>query len=203
MLGGIVRGRSTVLRVPTEDDLGAIAALMADMRVRRASPVWHEPASADTWKERYGEVAKDPNAVLWAVAVPTSPDDETGELVGMARVSFGWNVPLSDGVELSHFILHPDRWRRGLGWDAALTLHRYVFDYLHLRRSEVALRADNAAARRIAERLGYVEYGRGHAVTWRDGGYVDEVRLRMDVDDWDARWSGEREYAPLPPEAAR
>lgn len=198
-----MRGRRTLLRVPVPEDLAAISALMADLRVRRACAVWHEPASAATWKERYDETAKDPNAVLWGVAVAASADDEVGELIGMARVSFGWNVPLSDGVEVSHFILHPARWRQGLGWDAALALHRYVFDYLHLRRSELALRADNAAALRIAERLGYAEFGRGHAVHWRDGGYVDEVRLKMDVDDWDARWSSEREYAPLPGEAAR
>ncbi|HUG56423.1 MAG TPA: GNAT family protein, partial [Candidatus Limnocylindrales bacterium] len=97
----------------------------------------------------------------------------------------------------------PGAWRKGYGTDAALALHRYVFDYLHLRRSEVALRADSAAALRIAARLGYREYAHGHAVHWRDGAYVDELRLRMDLDDWDARWSAEREYQPLPAEAAR
>jgi len=41
------------------------------------------------------------------------------------------------------------------------------------------LRADNVAALRIAERLGYTEFGRGHEVRYRDGAYVDEVWLVM------------------------
>ncbi|MGH2450258.1 MAG: GNAT family N-acetyltransferase [Candidatus Limnocylindria bacterium] len=201
MLGGIVRGRRTVLRVPTADDLPSIASWMADLRVRRACAVWHEPAAAATWKERLTEAAKDEKSVLWAI--DASGDGDAGRLVGMCRMTFGWNAPISDSVEPTHFILDPAEWRKGQGWDAALALHRYVFDYLHLRRSEIAVRADNAAALRIAERLGYREYAHGHAVHWRDGAYVDEIRLRMDLDDWDARWSAEREYEPLPAEAAR
>lgn len=200
MLGGVVRGKRTVLRVPTEEDLPSIAAWMADLRVRHACAVWHEPAASATWKERLTEAAKDEKSTLWTIAA----SHEGGErLVGTCRIGYGYNAPIADFVEITHFILDPGAWRKGYGTDAALALHRYVFDYLHLRRSEVALRADSAAALRIAARLGYREYAHGHAVHWRDGAYVDELRLRMDLDDWDARWSAEREYQPLPAEAAR
>ena len=76
-------------------------------------------------------------------------------------------------------------------------------DYLDLRRVNVDLRADNAAALRIAERLGYVEYARGHEAHYRDGSYVDEVKLFVDKEAWQQRFSGEREYPPLPPDAFR
>jgi len=200
MLGGIVRGKRTSLRVPTPADLPALASWMADLRVRRACAVWHEPASGATWKERLTEAARDEQATLWTIE---ATEDGAARLVGMCRIRFGWDAPISDSIDISHFILAPEEWRRGYGWDAALALHRYVFDYLHLRRSEVALRADAVAALRIAGRLGYREYAHGHDVHWRDGAYVDEIRLRMDLEDWEARWPGEREYEPLPAEAAR
>ena len=64
-LGGVIRGKRTTLRTPTEDDLAAYSRWMADMRVRHASPIWHEPAMPVTWKERLKEQAKEQRAVLW------------------------------------------------------------------------------------------------------------------------------------------
>jgi RimJ/RimL family protein N-acetyltransferase len=188
MLGGIVRGRRTTLRTPAEADLSAIAAWMADMRVRRLAAVWKEPAMPATWKERLGEQAKEKESVLWAIDGPEG-------LAGVARIEYPeWSAPMASSVDITDFVIAPDHWRRGLGSDAALALHRYVFDYLHLSWSALALRADNVAALRIADRLGYRRYAHGHAVHYRAGSYVDEVRLRMDLATWDERWTTEREY---------
>jgi len=195
VLGGVVRGKTTTLRTPVEADLPTIAAWMADLRVRRSAAVWGEPATAATWKERLAEQAKDRESALWSI-------EAAGRLVGLTRISYGWPRGMSQSVDVTHLLIDPAEWRRGLGFDAALALHRYVFDYLHVQRTEVALRADNAAALRIAERLGYREYAHGHAVHWRDGGYVDELRLRMDLASWDERFgASEREYEPFAPEA--
>lgn len=193
-LGGIVRGTSTTLRTPTEDEIPALARWMADMRVRRTSRVWGEPAMPATWKERFTEQTKDKGTVLWAI--------DAGEtLVGLARVSWGWE-PRRDTAHLAHFVIDPEHWHRGHGSDAALALHRYLFDYLDLRRVTLELHGDNAHALRIAERLGYVEYGRGHDAHYRDGGYTDQVQLLMERGTWDERWGAtHREYAPL--ESAR
>lgn len=189
-LGGIVRGTATILRTPTEDDLGPIARWMADMRLRHAAAVWHEPAMPATWKERFTEQTKDKGDVLWSI-------DASGTLVGLVIVSWGWE-PRRDTAHIDHFVVAPDEWRRGYGWDAALALHRYLFDYLDLRRSSVEMRGDNAAGRRIADRLGYVEYGHGHDVFYRDGAYVDQSNLLMERATWDERWgAAHREYAPL------
>ena len=83
-LGGIIRGKRTTLRTPTEDDLVAYNRWMADMRVRHATRVWHEPAMPATWKERFTEQTKDKNAVLWSV-------EADARLVGLVRFEFGWN----------------------------------------------------------------------------------------------------------------
>lgn len=189
-LGGIVKGKKTTLRTPTEDDLSAYGRWMADLRVRRAAGVWHEPAMPATWKERLKEQAKEQRVVLWSI-------ETDGRLIGLARARLG-SLEGPPSAYVQHFILDPEEWRKGYGWDAALALHRYFFDYLDLKRSGFELRADNVAALRIAEKLGYAEFGRGHQVHYRDGAYVDEVWLVMQRDVWDERFAKtEREYVPL------
>ena len=179
--------------MPLEADLDAHARWSADMRARHAHPVWHEPAMPATWKERLTEAAKDKQTLLWSI-------DAEGTLVGFA-VAHLWS--LGNAADINRFLIEPDRWRRGHGWDAALALHRFFFDYLDLRRVNVDVRGDNVAGLRIAERLGYVEYGRAHQAHYRDGSYVDEVKLFVDKEAWQQRFSGEREYPPLSPEAFR
>jgi RimJ/RimL family protein N-acetyltransferase len=192
-LGGTVRGKTTTLRLPLEEDLDMYNDWMADMRARRAQSVWHEPAMPATWKERFKEIAKEKQSVLWSI-------DSGGRLIGFA-VGHVW--PMGNGFDVNRFLIDPDEWRKGHGSDAALALHRFLFDYLDLRLVTVDIRADNAAGLKIAEKLGYAEYARGHEVHYRDGAYVDELKLRMDRDTWQERWSGEREYPPLAADATR
>src|SRR2546425_394070 len=117
---------------------------MADLRVRRAHPPWFEPAMPATWKERFAEIAKEPRRVLWSI-------ESDGRLVGLA-VGRVWDSGV--GLEVRQLVIDPSEWRRGYGADAALALHRYAFDYLDLRRTDLVLHADNVAALRIAERFG-------------------------------------------------
>jgi RimJ/RimL family protein N-acetyltransferase len=187
MFGGTIRGKAMVLRTPREDDLASVNAWMADMRVRRFGQLWAEPAAPATWKERLAEAAKDEGNVLWSL-------DAAGRIAGTVRIGLHWNGP---GAYIQHFVLDPELWGRGFGGDAALALHRYVFDYLDRKIFSCEAVADNVAALRIAERLGYRELGRGHTVHYRDGSYVDEVSLRLVRETWDERWSSEREYAPF------
>jgi RimJ/RimL family protein N-acetyltransferase len=192
-LGGTIRGKSTTLRLPTEADLETYNRWMSDMRVRHAHSVWQEPAMLATWKERFKEIAKDKQSVLWSI-------DADGKLIGFA---LGHLWPMGNGFDVNHLVIDPDEWRKGYGGDTALALHRYLFDYLDLRLVTVDIRADNAAAIAIAKKLGYTEYAHGHEVHYRDGSYTDELKLRMDKETWQERWSAEREYPPLGAGATR
>ena len=194
MLGGIVRGKLTTLRTPREDDLALVNAWMADARVRRGGQRWDEPATLTTWKERVTEVAKDRQSVLWTI-------EAEGRPVGTARIGLADQQMIA---WIQHFVLDADHWGRRLGSDAAVALHRYVFDYLDRQRCHLELAADNARGLRIAEKLGYREFGRGHDVYYRDGTYADDVWLRFDRETWDERWgAAEREYPPFPDEIDR
>ena len=192
-LGGTIRGKTTTLRLPIEADLETYNRLMADMRVRHAHSVWNEPAMPATWKERFKEIAKEKQTVLWSI-------DAAEKLIGFA-VGHVWSM--GNGFDVNQFVIDPDEWRKGHGSDAALALHRYLFDYLDLRLVTTELRTDNSAALRIATKLGYTEFAHGHHVHYRDGAYVDEIKLRMEKETWQERWSEEREYPPLAAEVTR
>jgi RimJ/RimL family protein N-acetyltransferase len=192
-LGGTVRGKKTTLRLAAEADLESYGRWMADLRVRRAHKLWQEPAALATWKDRLKEIAKEKDQLLWSI-------DADGKLIGFCCGRL-WS--LGAGFLVDQLVIDPDEWRKGYGFDAGLALHRFLFDYLDLRRTDLEVHADNGAALRIAGRLGYAEYARGHEAYWRDGAYVDQVRLFMDKETWHERWDAEREYPPLAPEAAR
>lgn len=189
MLGGVIRGKLVTLRTPREEDLPFVNALMAEMRVRREGHLWGEPAALATWKERLKETAKEQNAVLWTIEADGAP-------VGFVHIS--WHSD-EGHCDIRQLVIDPGRWGNGFGTDAAIALHRYLFDYLNKRACAVELPADDARALRIAERLGFTEFARAHEVYYRDGRYTDKVYLRFDRETWDERWSAsEREYAPLP-----
>ena len=192
-LGGTIRGKITTLRLPIEADLATFNDWMADMRVRHAHQPWYEPAMPATWTERFAEAAKDHDQILWSIGAD-------GRLVGFALATRG---RLGESCTLNQLVIDPEQWRKGYGFDAALALHRFFFDYLDQKRIDVELHADNLAAQRIAERLGYTEYARGHAVFFKDGAYVDQLRLVMERATWDERWSAEREYSPLAADTTR
>jgi len=198
MLGGTVRGKRTTLRVPIEADLAAHARWAADLRLRHGGPgaTWGTAVAATTWKERFVEQAKDRGSVLWSI-------EADGVLVGSALVNYDGGAT-ADTVGLRHFIIDPERWHIGLGWDASLALHRWIFDFMDLRLAYAILPADNVHAIRILERLGHERFGLGHAVYYRDGTYADQDHRIMSKDTWKARWGEtEREYEPLPAEAYR
>ena len=197
MFGGIVRGKTTTLRVPAEADIAAHKRWSADMRVRRAGPIgrWHEPAAAATWKERWTEQAKDKASVLWSI-------DASEVLVGYIRLRFD-GAPNADTVGIDQLVIDPDRSRSGYGWDAALALHRWIFDFMALRLSVTdRIAADDLGRQRILEKLGYVRFGHGRSVYYRDGAYVDQYLYQMERDTWNERWPDEREYPPLGDETA-
>jgi RimJ/RimL family protein N-acetyltransferase len=198
MFGGTVRGRTTTLRVPVDADLDAHKRWAADMRVRRAGPIgrWHEPAASETWKERWTEQAKDKTSVLWSI-------DAGDALVGYVRLSFE-GAPHSDKVLIEQLVIDPDVAGKGYGWDAALALHRWIFDFMHLRMAVVdRVAADDIGRQRILEKLGHERFGHGHHVYYRDGAFVDQYLYQMELGTWDERWSSEREYEPLGDEKAR
>ena len=71
--------------------------------------------------------------MLWSI-------EADGRLIGLAAGDL-WSM--GNGFSLNQLVIAPDEWRKGYGFEAALALHRYFFDYLDLRRTAIDVRADN------------------------------------------------------------
>src|SRR5437868_15518508 len=97
-LGGTIRGKKTTLRLPIEADLESYNRWMADMRVRRAHRVWHEPAMPATRKERFKEIAKEKESILWYIATD-------GQHVGFA-LGRPWTI--GNAVDVIHVLIDTD-----------------------------------------------------------------------------------------------
>src|SRR5258708_25778284 len=75
---------------------------------------------------------------------------------------------------------------------------------MHLRMSVIdRIAADDLGRQRILEKLGYVRFGHGHGVYYRDGAYVDQYLYQMERETWEQRWPNEPEYPPLGEEKER
>ena len=128
--------------------------------------------------------------MLWSIEAASA-------LVGFTRIRFQ-GAPYAEAISIREFVIDPEHQRKGYGWDAALALHRWVFDFMNLRLASVdGVAADDAGRQRILDKLGYVRFGHGHDVYYRDGAYVDQYLYQMERDTWNERWPNEREYPPL------
>jgi len=79
--------------------------------------------------------------------------------------------------EISLLAVHDAYARRGIGSALMAALLDVADHWLNVRRLTLIALADNAAARRLYERFGFVTEGVKRADVFRNGGYVDSVRM--------------------------
>ncbi len=79
-----------------------------------------------------------------------------------------------------------DCWNRGYGSEAKALVLRYCFETLGLHRVCSAVLATNGRSLAYLKKSGYREEGRFREHTFRDGGWIDEVRLSILADEWQA-----------------
>jgi ribosomal-protein-serine acetyltransferase len=87
---------------------------------------------------------------------------ETGMVLGVA----GLNAEKGDAPEL-HYWIRTDHSRRGLTTEAGRALIEWATRVLRVRRLVLWAGRDNAASRRVAEKMGFVHVG---ALDWKPEG---------------------------------
>jgi aminoglycoside 6'-N-acetyltransferase len=160
----VLRGERVVLRPLTEADVAPLVAIFQTPEVAR----WWPDEDEGTMRERLGE--GEPGTTSWAVWVGD-------EIAGLAQA---WEEadPMyrHGGIDLS---LHRDWHGQGLGADTVRTVARWLFDDRGHHRITIDPAADNAAAIRCYERVGFRpvgvmrRYERGADGTWHDGLLLD------------------------------
>jgi aminoglycoside 6'-N-acetyltransferase len=160
-----LRGERVVLRALAEADAAGLTELGADPSVARW---WPGVAEADVRATARGE---EEGVTAFAVLVE-------GEVAGLAQYHEE-NEPDSRHAGIDLFLGAP--WQgRGLGTDTVRTLARHLFVERGHHRLTIDPAADNAAAIRCYERVGFRRVGVMREY-WRDGGGVWRDGLLMDL----------------------
>ena len=167
-----IRTERLLLRPARAADLDALHAMFSDPRAMR---YWSTPPHASVERTRE-----------WlAATIAIMPDEgedfvveHDGRVIGKAGLH---RCPVVG------FIFHPDRWGRGLAFEALGAVIARAFETHGLDRIEADVDPRNAASLRLLERHGFVETGRA-ARTWLVGDeWCDSVYLRLTQEAWRER----------------
>jgi RimJ/RimL family protein N-acetyltransferase len=101
----------------------------------------------------------------------------TGRLIGVTVLRGA--TPEAGRAELDIYLGERDVWGTGLGTDTMRVVCRYGFDSMRLHQITLWVVADNVRARRVYEKVGFVEEGRQRQTFRRDGRWHDMILMGM------------------------
>jgi aminoglycoside 6'-N-acetyltransferase len=159
----LLRGRNVVLRPLRVDDVERVAEIQAEPGVARW---WGPPNKAELRRQADG--SDDDKALAI---------EREGELVGLIQYH-EQNEPDFRHAGIDVFVAEQAQ-GHGLGTDSVRTLARYLIDERGHHRLTIDPAADNAAAIRTYEKVGFRaaglmrEYWRSPDGAWRDGLLMD------------------------------
>ena len=157
--------------------------------VRIANEAWlapWEPSAHGTWAERYAPAAFAPllrQLRRQAREGTTMPFAVTygGRLVGQATAGNIWRGSLNSCF-LGYWV--DGRYAgRGIAPTAVALLTDHCFSAARLHRVEANIRPENAASRRVVEKLGFREEGRRERYLLIDGEYRDHLCYALTVEE--------------------
>ena len=129
-------------------------------------------------EEEFFRAAERPSPTEVHFAIETLDGEHVG-FSGLRRIDLRHRVASSGS-----FIGTVDRWRQGLGSDAARVRSRYAFEILNLRLLVAEVMAQNEASIGMLTSVGYREVGRVPGRYWKRGDYRDQVILALERNWW-------------------
>jgi len=100
-----------------------------------------------------------------------------GEPVGLIALTGA--AAESRAATLDIYMGEKTSWGQGFATDAVRAVCRYGFHTMNLHRVALAVAPDNAAARRVYEKVGFVVEGRRREVYFRNGKWCDEWLMSL------------------------
>src|SRR3712207_195225 len=100
-----------------------------------------------------------------------------GLLIGLIRLHGA--EPEHGIAELDVYLGEKDHWGKGYATDAVRTACRYGFDRMRLHRITLTVVADNAPARHIYRKVGFVEEGRLRQTFRHEGRWHDKLVMGL------------------------
>lgn len=177
----MLRGRTVLLRSIERDDVAQLHEWTSDPATwgLTAAAPW-APRTVTEAQKRFDDGER------WAVsdtAVPFAVEAE-GALAGSVSL---WGIDTL--ARSGHLAISLGPHARGRGWgsDACRVLLGYAFRLRGLHRVQLEVLADNAAAVRAYEAVGFVHEGRRRQSAWVDGAFVDELFMGVLEPEWRVR----------------
>jgi len=102
-------------------------------------------------------------------------------LIGLVRLHGA--QPENGIAELDIYLGEKEYWGKGYATDAMRTACRYGFDSMRLHKITLSVVVDNLAARRVYDKVGFVEEGRLRQVFRRDGRWYDMFTMGLLADE--------------------
>jgi RimJ/RimL family protein N-acetyltransferase len=88
-------------------------------------------------------------------------------------------TPEDRHCELGIMIGDKSYWNGGYGTDAMLTVLRFAFDQMNLHKVALGVFDFNERAQTVYRRCGFVEEGRAREEVFKNGRYIDVVRMSV------------------------
>lgn len=107
-----------------------------------------------------------------------SVETHDGTLLGTCGL-FDTTPAENQCAELGVALTNKAAWGRGYGTDTVRTLCRFGFEEMNLHRIELLVFAQHTAARRVYEKVGFVEEGVARKAHWGDGDWYDDVHMGL------------------------
>jgi diamine N-acetyltransferase len=174
----MIYGERIRFRAIEKPDLPHFVAWLNDPEVKQGLLLYN-PLSLTEEEDWYERMLARPldEHVMAIEARLTDIDDnkDTWKLIGsLAFFSIDWRVR---SAELGILIGDKAYWNRGFGTEAVRLLVQYGFNTLNLNRIFLHVFATNPRAIRAYEKAGFKLEGRERQAEFRDGQYIDVLRM--------------------------
>jgi RimJ/RimL family protein N-acetyltransferase len=174
MYGPVIQGKLVRLRPPRVDEAAQMTTWFEDLEVTRFIKLRHPP-SVEAEKEFLDRMARDADAVFWAV-------EHEGNLVGgTSIVGIDWK----NGFGTTGTVIGDKAaWGKGLARELMQLRAAYAFTQLPLRKLKSGYLEGNVASARAQKAAGYREVGRWRGDRFVDGRWTDHVLTELMREDW-------------------
>jgi diamine N-acetyltransferase len=188
----IIAHGAVYLRSPEREDIPRFVAWLNDRRTSRTLSL-RAPLSLVQEEQWFDGMLARQGRESWLFVICRVEDDRPVGNIGLEELDL-----VNGSAGLGIMIGDPADRGRGLGGDALCAMLAFAFDSLRLERVWLDVYAFNNGARRLYERIGFVREGVLRHAFWRDGRWIDAVRMAILVDEWRASRPDGRVGEPAP-----
>lgn len=177
----MIEGNLVNLRPVEMSDLDRVLAWINDREVTRHLNARYPVArlAEEMWLRARVETPLSGANVFYAI--------ETKEGTHIGSVDFHEVSPEDRKAHLGIMIGDRAHWSRGYGADALVTLLRFAFEEMDLRRVDLTVDADNERAVACYRKVGFVEEGRLRQSRYARGRYVDQLWMGILREEFEVR----------------